>query len=305
MLNQPTQTTTPPAHLTQNAFLLVTTLLLVDSLHFVFARLLSAYLPPVVSALYVLGVGTAETAVFLGIQGKIRPAIWRRHLRFFLAIGFLVATATTLNYTAVTFIDPGTAAMLAQTGTIFALGFGLFWLRERLSRIELVGALLAIVGVFIISFQPGDLLRLGSLFVLASTFTYALHAAVVKRYGGEIEFANFFLFRVASTTGFLLLFVVGRGQMQWPGWPAWGYLILAGSVDVVISRVLYYLALRRLQISFHAILLTLSPVVTILWSWALFGAWPVLQGVIGGTAVLAGVLVVTLSKRAQNRHKET
>lgn len=298
MLSPPTETISRPARLADNATLLVAALLLVDSLHYVFARLLVPYLPVSVSALYVLGVGMVETAVFLGLQGKINLAVWRRHLWFFLVVGLLVATATTLSYTAVTYIDPGTASMLAQMSTVFALGFGLFWLRERLSRMELVGALLAIAGVFIISFQPGDYLRLGTLFVLASTFAYALHAAVVKRYGGEIEFANFFLFRVASTTGFLLLFAVGRGELQWPGWPAWGYLLLAGTVDVVISRVLYYLALRRLQISIHAILLTLSPVITILWSWLLFSSWPSWQGIGGGMAVIVGVILVTLSKRA-------
>ena len=153
------------------------------------------------------------------------------------------------------------------------------------------------MGVFIISFQPGDYLRLGSLIVLSGSFMYALHTAVVKRHGSDIEFTNFFLFRVASITGFLLLFTIGRGQLVWPGWQVWPLLLLTGTVDVVVSRVLYYLALRRLQMSFHAILLTLSPVITILWSLVLFGTWPSLQGMLGGTAVIAGVIIVTIHKK--------
>lgn len=280
----------------QNPPLVVAVLLMVDSLHFVFARLLVPYLPGGTSAFYVLAVATVEVAVFLAIRRAIRFDIFRGNWRFFLAIGLLVAASTTFNYVAVEYVDPGTASLLAQTSTIFALIFSLVWLRERLNRLEVVGALVALLGVLIINFQAGDYWRLGSLLVLAASFMYALHAAIVKRHGGEMDFRNFFLWRVASTTAFLLLFTTARGQLVWPSGQAWMILIVAGTVDVVFSRVLYYLALRRLRMSFHTIILTLSPVITILWSIALFGELPTLQGLIGGVAVLSGVAIITAGR---------
>lgn len=271
-------------------------LLLVDSLHFVFARSLLPHLPPETSALLVLGAGTIEVALFLGLRRQINFAVFRRHAWFFLTIGFLVATSTVINYTAVNFIDPGTASLLSKTSVIFSLGLGILWLGDRLRRIQGVGIAFALLGVFVISFQPGDYLQLGSLLVLLSTFLYALHTAVVKRSGDEIEFANFFLFRVAATTAFLLLFAVGRSQLVWPGTTGWLLVILAGTVDVVISRVLYYLSLRRMTMTIHTTILTLSPVITILWSLALFGEQPGWQGIIGGAAVILGVVLVTVGR---------
>jgi drug/metabolite transporter (DMT)-like permease len=286
----------------QNAPVVIAVLLMVDSLHFVFARLLVPYLPGGTSAFYVLAVAALEVAIFLAIRREIRFDVFRGKLRFFLIIGLLVATSTTFNYVAVGYIDPGTASLLAQTSTIFALALSLIWLREHLNRFEVAGALVAIVGVFIIDFQTGDFWRLGSLLVLGSSFMYALHAAIVKRHGGELEFRNFFLWRVASTTGFLLIFTVARGQLVWPEPRAWIILFAAGTIDVVISRVLYYLALRRLRMSFHTVILTLSPVITILWSLAIFGELPTLQGLIGGAAVLTGVAIITVGR---SRAKET
>lgn len=280
----------------QNAPLVIAILLLVDSLHFVFARLLLPYLPGGTSAFYVLAIATLQVFIFLGLRRRIRFSIFRSNLRFFLAIGLLVATSTTFNYVAVGYIDPGTASLLAQSASIFALGFSIFWLREKLTGLEIIGALIALIGVFVISFQPGDYLRLGSLLVLASAFMYALHAAIVKRHGGQMDFGNFFLFRVASVTGFLLLFTSIRGQLIWPSWEAWRFLILAGTIDVVLSRVLYYLALRRLQMSFHTIILTLSPVITIIWSLILFSEKPTAQSFVGGAAVILGVVIVTWGK---------
>jgi drug/metabolite transporter (DMT)-like permease len=291
----------PPARLLDNAPVVLALLLLVDSLHFVFARLLLPYLPGGTSAFYVLAVATLEITLFLGLRRRIRLAVFRASVPFFLIIGLLVAASTTFNYVAVAYVDPGTASLLAQTATVFALGYSLLWLRERLSRVELLGALVALAGVFTISFQPGDYLRLGSLLVLGSAFMYASHAAIVKRYGGQLDFANFFLFRVASTTGFLLLFTTARGQLVWPPAQAWLIVVLAGTVDVVISRVLYYVALRRLRLSFHTIILTLSPVITILWSIVLFSQSPTPQALAGGAAVLTGVIVVTWGRSRSAR----
>jgi len=295
-------TESPPQ---SGAPLVIVILLMFDSLHFVFARLLKPHLPGEVSAMYVLTVAALEVALFMALRRRIRFSVFRDNMPFFLSIGALVAASTAINYIAIKYIDPGTASMLSKTSTLFALGFSLVWLRERLAPVEVTGALIALAGVFVISFQPGDFLRLGSLMVVGSAFLYSLHTAVIKRHGGELDFGNFFLFRVASTSAFLILFVGARGTFVWPSAEAWPYLILAGTVDVVISRVLFYLALRRLQMSFHTIILTLSPVITILWSLLLFNERPTLQGFLGGAAVIAGVAIVTMHKANANRRPAT
>ncbi len=295
----------PRFNFVNNAPAIVIALLLVDGLHFVFARLLLPYLPPTASAMYVLGVATVEVAIFLAIwDQQIRLAVWRRYAWFFLSIGFLVATSTAINYTAVAYIDPGTASLLAQTSILYGLGFGLIWLKERFTPFQLAGAFVAIAGVFIISFQPGDYLRLGAFMVLASALMYASHAALVKRYGMEIRLAEFFILRLVCTTGFLFLFTLGRGELVWPSGQAWLFLLLAGTVDVTISRVLYYLALNRLKLSLHSIILTLSPIATILWTLLLFGVSPTPQQLVGGAAVIGGVLMVTVGNLEIRSKKE-
>lgn len=276
-----------------SAFGLVLALLAVDGLHFVFARALHAVLPPLTSVLLVLAVATVQVSAFAAVKGKLNWQAFAHRAPFFLAVGALVAVSTTVNYIAIGFVDPGTAALLSQTSVLFGLGFGLLWLRERLTRAQLIGAVVCIAGVAIITFQPGDYFRLGSLMVIGSAFLYALHAAIVKRQGSGLDFVEFFVWRLISTTGFLLISAGLQGALVWPGADAWPLLIAAGTVDVVISRSLYYLSLRRLKISLLTLVLTLTPVVTIAWSLVLFGAQPTAQQLIGGAAVLAGMLIVT------------
>lgn len=297
---QETLTTDTTSRLANSRFVLVTALLIVDSLHFVFARLLLPHISPGVSAMYVLAVATAEVALFSLVRRRLHFSVLGKHGWFFLGIGFLVAASTNINYEAVAFIDPGTASLLSETSILFGLGLGLFWLRERLSPAQVGGALLALIGVFIITFQPGAYLRLGSLLVLGSALMYALHAAIAKRYGGQIEFMDFFFFRLLCTTGMLVLFAVGRRALVWPSAQAWVLLVLVGTVDVVVSRTLYYVALRRLKMSIHSIVLTLSPVAAVVWSLLLFDTLPTVQQSLGGAAVILGVLIVTIRRNTQN-----
>jgi O-acetylserine/cysteine efflux transporter len=239
-----------------------------------------------------MAIATIEVAIFMQLRGGIHFDVLWRHLWFFLSVGFLVAASTILTFISVAYIDPGTASLLGKSSVLFGIGFGVFWLRERLTSIQVVGTMLAIAGVIIITFQPGDYLRFGSFLVLGAALMYALHNALFKRYGGGMNLADFFLFRLGCTALFSFVIAVARDELYLPpGWQAWTVLFLTGTVNTVLSRGLFYLVLKRLNLSIHSIILTLSPVVAVGWTLLLFGVWPTGQQLIGGAAVIVGVMI--------------
>lgn len=270
--------------------------LIFDSMHFIFARLLLPYVSPDVSAMYVMSVATVQVGIYGWATGQLRLAALRDHWRFFLIIGILIGISTHLGFVAVGYIDAGTAAMLNKISTVFSVAFGLFWLRERFTPVQLLGTAIAIMGSFVIAYQPDTQLQWGALLIIVGAFCYSLHFAVVKRHGDQIDFLNFFFYRVASTAFVLFLSAAGRQVLVWPSWQGWLVILLAGTLDVTISRILYYLALRRLDMSLLSVITTLSPVAAILWAVLLFGTQPTGQQLLGGLAILVGVLVVTLQR---------
>ena len=56
--------------------------LLFDSMHFIFARLLLPYVSPDVSAMYVIGVATVQVGIYGWATGQLRLAPLRDHWRF-------------------------------------------------------------------------------------------------------------------------------------------------------------------------------------------------------------------------------
>lgn len=272
---------------------LLVLVLLFDSMHFIFARLLLPHVSPDVSAMYVMGVATVQVGIYGWVTGQLRLGALRDHWRFFLIIGVLIGISTHLGFIAVGYIDVGTAAMLNKISTVFSVAFGLFWLHERFTPIQLLGTAIAILGSFVIAYQPDTQLQWGALLIIVGSFCYSLHFAVVKRHGDRIDFLNFFFYRVFSTTFVLFLSAAGRQVLVWPSLNGWLIILLAGTLDVTISRILYYLALRRLNMSLLSVITTLSPVAAILWAVLLFGTMPTGQQLLGGLAILIGVLVVT------------
>ena len=274
--------------------LLIPALLLVDSLYYVFARISAAYLPPAAGAMYMMVLGALEIAALM--RGRIDWRVLRAHRWLFLAIGLLVGVNTNMGFAVIRYVDPGTASVLSRTSILFGVGLGVLWLRERLTRVEVLGAAIAVAGTAVVSFQPGDYFRWGALVVILSTLLYAVHSALAKRWGGSIPLAEFLLFRVCATAAVLVVLTAAQGQLLWPELSVLGLLAAMAFVNILVSRGLYYLALRRMDMSLLTIVLTLTPVVTWLWSMPLFGGRPTAQEIAGGVAVLVGVLVVTVSR---------
>jgi len=276
---------------------LILCLVIADSFHFVFAKLLLPHISPYVSIFYIMVIGALQIGLYGWIRGQIHFRTLFSNLWFFLAIGALIGISMIINYEAVAFIDPGTASLLTKSSILMGVGLGIFWLKDRLTKMQGYGVVLALIGVLLISFQPGDYIRFGSLLIIISAFMYALHTAIVKRYGGQIDFIEFLFFRILTICSLMFWVALGKNALIWPTKTVWLLILLTATVDTVISRGLFYLVLRRLKMSVHAIVMTLSSIAAISWTYIFFDIAPTAQQLIGGVGVLAGVTMVTIRLR--------
>ncbi len=192
--------------------MLVTAMLLLTSMHFIFAALLKPYLTPSLSVFYILSTATVEVGVYLSFRGGIRFDVFNQNRWFFIILGAAIAISTNLNY----------------------LDLGSFFFFRLL---------------------------------LTAIWMFSIHA----------------VFSLSSNQAILVL----------PSWPGGFMILLVASIEVGISRALYYAALRRLPLSIHTLVLTLAPALTICWSYLLFNHPPHIQQLVGGVGIMGSVMLVT------------
>ncbi|MEM5775442.1 MAG: DMT family transporter, partial [Anaerolineaceae bacterium] len=241
-------------------------MLITDSMYFVFARLLQPFLPPEQATLYSMTIGMLLVAGYAANKRRLHFRVLFENIGFFMLIGFLIAFASNMSYTAMHYIDPGTASILSQTTIVFGLVWGLVWLREKLTSRQIIGAVIAIAGVVVITFQKGDYLRLGSLIIVLSSLSYSFHSAVVKKYGAKFDFLEFYAFRMICNCLCLFVWALFTTDFMVPPAGALPFILLVAAVDICISRPLYYAVLHRYSVSILSILLTISPILTVAWS---------------------------------------
>ncbi len=250
---------------------------------------------------YAAGLISPAFLVFLGtLLGILYFAPWvtkhhkwgellaRNTLGKFLFIGtFGTALPFTVFLIALHYTTPGNAAILQQSELIYSLIFAAIFLREFPSRGQLGGSALILLGVVIIllkeQYTPrwtGDLLIIGSTWMLqaGSTVAKKLPASLDYRVIGMARnlFALPALIVILSVMYFWNQAFVFR-----PTATAWMVLGYTGLLKYGLAMVVWYKAIRSLDLSKVTAIYLSYPVLSLLLS-ALLGldtiTWPQIAG---------------------------
>ncbi len=198
-----------------------------------------------------------------------------------------------LNY-AETRIASGTAAIIIALAPAATAGASALWLRERLSARAIAGLAIALAGVVLVvlasgnsvSFQPKALLVLVSVIATATYFT--LQKPYSARYGAEAVTTVTILGGALGTLPFgtglphALLAAPSSRVVA---------LIWLGLAPTFLGYLTWNMALHRASVSKVSSFIYFSTPLALLISWAWLGERPGWMTLIGGTVVVAGVVL--------------
>ena len=205
-----------------------------------------------------------------------------------------------------------TTQVLIQLAPLFLLLLGIFWLKERPRPRQLVGACVALTGLFVVSWASGrtDNVLAGQKawgigFVVFSALSWGVYAALHKRLGE----------RHASGTTMMWIFLMSAALLA----PTMAFET-ARHPDAVQTAAIAYLcvntivaywcfaeALRHIDATVVAVITTLGPLVTLAGlalnnhiGWERVGYEELTLGKLSGAAlVLGGVLLAITGRRAR------
>lgn len=221
--------------------------------------------------------------------------------RALVILGILEIITTSLFFLSIQIIpDPAVTSFMGNLYPVFLTAMGVLYLKERFSLMEGMGALLALVGAFIVSYQGGT--RLSEFFipgagvVLLNAFFAATASVVVKmnvrNMTPEIINTN----RSVWLFGFsVLLCLFFREPLAIPG-RALVNIAIGAAVGPFVALLLIYYSFHYIEVSKSSIVQSTKVLFVLLGSLLYFGTLPLLHQLIGGFLTLVGVVMISAAK---------
>lgn len=247
---------------------------------------------------------TAAAVILYAIHKYLEDKQTARRLRasdlaFFLKLAFLGLVLNQLLFiTGLYYTTVAHSAVIVTFGPMFTMLFAWMQGQEKLTPVRIAGMGLSILGV--VCLNLGQDLRLhteylaGDLLTFCGSVAFAYYTVLSKE--GSVRYGSVPSTAFTYLAGALVLFPVGmpslfgfsRSALTWNVIVSFFYVAIMASV---LAPLIFYYALRHMSASRFASLTYLQPIVTTLSSALILSEQLTANFIIGGSLVLAGVLL--------------
>ena len=207
-----------------------------------------------------------------------------------------------LTYNGLNIIDASSAVLLVQLEVPFGILIAFFLLKEIPRIKNLIGLVIAFIGVFILTGAPNlEGKYFGVLLTLSGAFTWSLGAVMAKPLSKKIgAFALMTWLCVFSGPLLILISTIVNGNpIQYilsANFYSWITVIYLGFIMQPIAYGAWYYVLRRYPVNKIMPVLLLLPVTGLLTAIFLLGEEPSKQVFLGGKIIVFGVCLILFIK---------
>ena len=245
----------------------------------------------------------------------LRPgsSLWP-HWKRFAVLGLLgVGCYNALQYLALKTSTPLNVTLVASSVPVWMLAIGALCFGQRISRRQVLGALLSIAGVLLvlsrgqwallaqIRLVPGDV------YVLLATLAWAFYSWMLSQPKDppdiRHDWAAFLMAQMVFGLGWSGLFAAGEwaltdARIVW-GWPLAAALLYVAVGPAILAYRCWGVGVQRVGPNIAGFFSNLTPLFAALMSAAFLGEWPQLYHGIAFVLIVGGIVVS--SRRAPGR----
>ena len=213
-----------------------------------------------------------------------------------------------LTYTGLNIIDASSAILLVQLEVPFGIIIAFFLLKEIPTMKNIVGLVIAFIGVFILTGAPNlEGKYIGVMLTISGAFTWALGAVMAKPLSKKIgAFALMTWLCVFSGPMLIFVSLVFDGNpMQYilyENLNSWLTVIFLGFFMQPIGYAAWYYVLKKYPVNKVMPVLLILPVTGLITSIFLLGEDPPTQVFLGGLVIILGVAMILFTR--SNKKKE-
>jgi|SRR5579863_3870728 len=200
------------------------------------------------------------------------------------------------------FLSATTDALLLNLVPLLVLAAGIIWLKELPTRLQLGGVVIGVLGGFLFfssGLAAGE--PLGLVIVAVGLLGNAAYGLLGRTLAREGNVDTLSLTAIPLALGSLLLFPFALLIEGVPPFvpQAWVLVFLLAAVNTALAYVLYNHALKVLAAFEVSVILSITPLITALWSWFLLGEGLQYIQMIGMVIMIVGVALVQGRRRKE------
>lgn len=237
--------------------------------------------------------------LFSLINRKNRIEIFRSSFRSILLVFILTIFFSCGIYTfilSMKLIDPATVSFISRIEIVFTIFLAYLLLKERLNKYEIIGGLIAILGVLFLKFTTTlEISEAATLMIISAGF-FASAEIMVKKYVDLIGTVRFVFFRnLFAIPMFLTILLIRQKEVYLPDNQTILMAVLTALLLPIFGRITYIQALRRISISRTALITQAIPLFTALFAFVMLNTIPTPKEWLGGILIVIGVMIVRMS----------
>lgn len=253
--------------------------------------------------LYYFGIGFLINLIFILISGKIKQlrGISKGVVGLLILLGAIDLASNITFFMSIQAIpDPSVTSFLGNLFPVFLSTLGIVFLKERFTLIETLGALLAILGAFVISYSGEMEIRKffipGTGLVVLNTFFAATVSVIVKKNVNKTSPEVFNLNSNGWIFLFFLAYFIQSGQSLIIPVKAFQNIALGAFFGAYLGLLSFYYSYRYIAASRSSIVQSLKGIFVLIIGYFYLGNFPLAIQLWGGGITIAGVLVMTMSQ---------
>jgi drug/metabolite transporter (DMT)-like permease len=289
---------TKPAHKHQAIFVLGIGLIAI-SFASIFIKLCNA--PSLVIAAYRLTIASVFYIIFTRIRsGPILTAYSRSQFKIVLISGVFLTVHFATWITSLKFTSVASSVVLVQSAPIFVAMGSFIFLKEKPSKLMLLGILIALAGSIIISAHDFSLDKnslMGNLLAVAGAIGAAGYLLAGRKIRAEIDTFRYVTV-VYSVTAILLLLLALLSGNSLVGYTPKTYLLLfaIAMIPQVIGHTTVNWALKYFSATAVAVIILGEPIGASFLALVILGETLSAVKIIGGVIILTGVIIAIVAE---------
>lgn len=217
------------------------------------------------------------------IKSKLSPLIILGLVEGLASILFLIGLKT---------IGPVLTSFIVQFVFIFVLIYSLILLKERFNLLEILGIVIAIIGVFIINWNQSISIVTGSFLVLLASFFFATSSFIAKKYIKRVSPKTINLFRLFFIASFGLFYSFIQKDNLILNIDNIPLIIIGSFLCAFLGFELFYNSLKYLKLGISNTIRALSPIFTLVFAFIIFLEIPNFIQIIGSFLILIGIILL-------------